>query len=73
MLLVVDSNGLDKNEERHIAKVHAVQVPTLRADFELVERDMPEPGPAQVRIRMPACGIGPSDVVTKEDLFPGMS
>jgi len=43
------------------------------ADFELVERDIPEPGPAQVRIRVQACGICHSDVVTKDGLFPGMS
>jgi len=38
-----------------------------------VERDIPEPGPAQVRIRVQACGICHSDVVTKDGLFPGMS
>src|SRR5436309_2171915 len=53
--------------------MQAVQVPQPGADFELVERDMPEPGPAQVRIRVHACGICHSDVVTKDGLFPGMS
>ena len=53
--------------------MQAVQVPQPGADFELVERDIPEPGPAQVRIRVQACGICHSDVVTKDGLFPGMS
>ena len=56
-----------------MAKMKAVQVPNPGADFELVEREIPEPGPAHVRIRVQACGICHSDVVTKEGLFPGMS
>ena len=55
-----------------MAKMKAVQVPKPGADFQLVERDIPEPGPGQVRIRVQACGICHSDVVTKEGLFPGM-
>src|SRR5881409_2749700 len=56
-----------------MATMQAVQVPQPGADFELVERDMPEPGPAQVRIRVQACGICHSDVSTKDGLMPGMS
>ena len=56
-----------------MATMQAVQVPQPGADFALVERDMPEPGPAQVRIRMQACGICHSDVLTKDGLMPGMS
>src|SRR5437660_7547782 len=56
-----------------MATMQAVQVPKPGADFELVERDMPEPGPAQVRIRVQACGICHSDVITKDGLMPGMS
>jgi len=55
-----------------MAKMKAVQVPKPGADFEVVERDIPEPGPGQVRIRVQACGICHSDVVTKEGLLPGM-
>src|SRR5271169_7244530 len=54
-------------------KMKAVQVPKPGADFELVEREIPEAGPGQVRIRVQACGICHSDVITKEGLFPGMS
>src|SRR6059036_1130097 len=50
-----------------------VQVPKPGADFQLVEREIPEPGPGHVRIRVQACGVCHSDVVTKDGLFPGMS
>ena len=56
-----------------MAKMKAVQVPKAGADFELVEREIPEPGARQVRIRVQACGVCHSDVVTKEGLFPGIS
>src|SRR5215472_248922 len=56
-----------------MAKMKAVQVPKPGADLELVEREIPQPGPGQVRIRVLACGICHSDVVTKDGLFPGIS
>jgi D-arabinose 1-dehydrogenase-like Zn-dependent alcohol dehydrogenase len=54
-------------------KMKAVQVPSAGGDFEVVERDIPEAGQGQVRIRVQACGVCHSDVVTKEGLFPGIS
>ena len=51
-------------------KMKAVQVPKPGADFEIVEREIPEPGPGQVRIRVQACGVCHSDVITKEGIFP---
>ena len=56
-----------------MAKMKAVQVPKAGADFEIVEREIPQPGAGHVRIRVQACGICHSDVITKEGLFPGMS
>jgi D-arabinose 1-dehydrogenase-like Zn-dependent alcohol dehydrogenase len=56
-----------------MAKMKAVQVPKAGADFEIVEREIPQPGAGQVRIRVQACGICHSDVVAKEGLFPGIS
>jgi D-arabinose 1-dehydrogenase-like Zn-dependent alcohol dehydrogenase len=50
-----------------------VQVPKAGADFEFVEREIPEPGSGQVRIRVQACGVCHSDVITKDGLFPGIS
>src|SRR5437870_13566958 len=65
--------GLYLEEIRQMAKMKAVQVPRAGADFEVVEREIPEPGPGHVRIRVQACGICHSDVVTKEGLFPGIA
>jgi D-arabinose 1-dehydrogenase-like Zn-dependent alcohol dehydrogenase len=56
-----------------MAKMKAVQVPKPGADFEVVEREIPEPGSGQVRIRVQACGVCHSDVVTKEGVLPGIS
>src|SRR5580658_2592122 len=53
-------------------KMRAVQVPSAKAPFEIVEREIPEPGPGTVRIKVQACGICHSDTITKEGLFPGM-
>jgi D-arabinose 1-dehydrogenase-like Zn-dependent alcohol dehydrogenase len=60
-------------EKTAMAKMKAVQVPKPGADFEIVEREIPEPGSGHVRIRVQACGVCHSDVVTKEGLFPGIS
>ncbi|MFY9632865.1 MAG: alcohol dehydrogenase [Candidatus Cybelea sp.] len=48
----------------------AVQVSRPGGDFEIVEREMPQPGPREVRIRVLACGVCHSDVVTKEGVMP---
>lgn len=53
-------------------KMRAVQVPQAKGDFEIVERDIPDPGPGSVRIKVQACGVCHSDSVTKEGLFPGI-
>ena len=56
-----------------MAKMKAVQVPKPGADFEIVEREIPQLGPGQVRIRVQACGVCHSDQVTKDGVFPGIS
>src|SRR5205823_4082131 len=40
--------------------------------LEIIEKDIPEPGARQVRIKVQACGICHSDSFTKEGLFPGI-
>ena len=40
--------------------------------FVLEERDIPEPGPGQVRIKVEACGICHSDAFVKFGQFPGL-
>lgn len=55
-----------------MAKMRAVQVAEANGPFQLVERDIPEPGPRQVRIKVRACGICHSDSFVKEGTFPGI-
>src|SRR5262245_18612039 len=55
-----------------MATMRVVQVSRPKGPFELVERPIPEPGPGSVRIRVQACGICHSDVLTKEGMFPGI-
>src|SRR5208282_5263528 len=64
---------LSQGERMAMPKMKAVQVPKAGADFEIVEREIPQPGPGQVRIRVQACGVCHSDVVTKDGLFPGIT
>jgi D-arabinose 1-dehydrogenase-like Zn-dependent alcohol dehydrogenase len=51
----------------------AFQVTAAGGAFELVQREFPEPGPGQVRIRVQACGVCHSDSITKYGLFPGIA
>ncbi len=53
-------------------KMRAVQVPRPNGPFEMVDREIPEPGFGLVRIQVQACGICHSDSVTKEGSFPGI-
>jgi D-arabinose 1-dehydrogenase-like Zn-dependent alcohol dehydrogenase len=55
-----------------MTKMRAVQVPRAKGPFEIVEREIPEPTPGTVRIKVQACGICHSDSITKEGLFPGI-
>src|ERR1700735_3764970 len=55
-----------------LAPMKAVQVPKPGADFEIVEREIPKPDMGQVRIKVQACGICHSDVLTKDGLWPGI-
>ena len=53
-------------------KMKVMQVPKPGGNFELVERDIPQPSRNQVRIKVEACGICHSDVFVKEGLWPGL-
>src|SRR6266568_139318 len=54
------------------SKMKAAQISKAGGDWELVERDVPEPGPGQVRVQVEACGICHSDSLVKEGLWPGL-
>src|SRR5947207_920795 len=53
-------------------KMKAAQISKAGGDWELVERDVPEPGPGQVRVNVEACGICHSDSVVKDGIWPGL-
>jgi len=55
-----------------MAKMRAVQVPRAGGPLELVERNIPEPQPGWVRIKVDACGICHSDSLVKEGQWPGI-
>jgi len=48
------------------------QISKPGAAFEIVEREIPEPGAREVRIKVNACGICHSDVLVKDGLWPGI-
>ena len=50
--------------------MRAIQVAHAKAPFEMVEREIPEPGPGSVRIKVQAFGIYHSDSLTKEGSLP---
>ena len=52
--------------------MRSVQVSKANGPLEIVERDIPEPGARQVRIKVQACGVCHSDSFTKEGIFPGI-
>ena len=55
-----------------VTTMRVVQVTQAKGPFELVERDIPTPGPGKVRIKVQACGICHSDMFTKDGLWPGI-
>lgn len=56
-----------------MAKNLAVQVSKAGGDFEIVERDIPQPAPGEIRIKVQACGVCHSDFLTKQGGFPGLT
>jgi D-arabinose 1-dehydrogenase-like Zn-dependent alcohol dehydrogenase len=53
-------------------KMKAAQIGKPGGDWELVERDIPEPGTGQVLVKVEACGICHSDVFVKDGGWPGV-
>ena len=54
------------------ATMKAAQISKPGAGFEVVEREIPKPGAGQVRIKVQACGVCHSDVLTVEGGWPGI-
>jgi D-arabinose 1-dehydrogenase-like Zn-dependent alcohol dehydrogenase len=55
-----------------MSKMRVVQMSRPNGALELVEREIPQPGPGSVRLEVEACGICHSDSFTKEGVWPGI-
>src|SRR5215468_9657822 len=53
--------------------VKVAQISKAGGEFEIVERELPFPGPGQVRIQVRACGVCHSDALVKEGQWPGLA
>jgi D-arabinose 1-dehydrogenase-like Zn-dependent alcohol dehydrogenase len=55
-----------------VATLKAAQISKPGGDFEIVEREIPDPSAGQVLIKIRACGVCQSDSFTKEGSWPGI-
>jgi D-arabinose 1-dehydrogenase-like Zn-dependent alcohol dehydrogenase len=55
-----------------MTQMTAVQISRPGAPFEVITREIPEPGPNTVRIEVQACGVCHSDLFVKEGHWPGL-
>jgi len=53
-------------------RMRAAQIARPGGTFEIVERDIPQPAPGWVRIKVQACGICHSDSLVKDGHWPGL-
>ncbi|MGH9666551.1 MAG: alcohol dehydrogenase [Bryobacteraceae bacterium] len=53
-------------------QMRAAQVSRPGGEFEIVERDLPQPGRGEVRVRVEACGICHSDAFVRDGHWPGI-
>lgn len=55
-----------------VSTMKAAQIGKPGEGFQIVEREIPEPGPGEVRIRVRACGVCHSDALVVEGSWPGI-
>ena len=53
--------------------MRAVEATGPQGPLKMVEREIPQPGPRQVRIKVQACGLCHSDSMTKDGIWPGIT
>ena len=51
----------------------AIQVKAPGAELELVQKEIPEPKPNEVLVKVEACGVCHGDVLAKEGRYPGIT
>ncbi len=54
------------------APMTVAQIPRAGADFQIIQREIPKPSAGEVRIKVQACGVCHSDMLTKEGAWPGI-
>ena len=59
--------------KKGISMMRVARISKANGPFELVECEVPEPGPNSVRVAVDACGVCHSDSLTKMAAFPGMA
>ena len=52
--------------------MRVMQIPAPGADFQLIEREIPDPHAGEVLIKVEACGVCRGDVLAKGGTFPGL-
>ena len=67
-----EMRGLMATTTTAVATMKVAVVPKPGADFQIVERPIPTPDAGHVRIKVLACGVCHSDVLTKEGYWPGI-
>jgi D-arabinose 1-dehydrogenase-like Zn-dependent alcohol dehydrogenase len=55
-----------------VGTMKVAQISKPKTDFQIVEREIPKPGAGHVRIKVQACGVCHSDVLTVEGSWPGI-
>ena len=55
-----------------VKTMKVAQIPQPGTDFQIVEREIPDPHAGHVRIKVQACGVCHSDVFVKDGLWPGI-
>ncbi len=53
--------------------MRVMQIAAKGGPFEWVERELPQPGRGEVRVKVQACGVCHSDSLAKEGLFPNIT
>ena len=56
-----------------MSTMRAMAVPEAGARLQMIERDLPAPGPREVRLRVAACGVCHSDSITVEGHMPNIT
>jgi alcohol dehydrogenase len=62
----------DQEGAPEMPKMRAIQVAKKGGPLELVERELPQPGRGEVRVKVQACGVCHSDSLAKEGLIPNV-